>query len=542
LNRILSYLILSAGITAVPVRLLAFPPETGDSALWRDFTYVSTVDPWLTGGNAAALTRFASHNISRAEVKMEYGNGGFVDYAQSHRTFKAGAEVGSFYRLNRRTVVYGNMSYDNYSGKDMAGSVFIDPTHKPFDIVEDSLTNTGTKHLDTYKLAGGVGVDIYHGISLGARIDYTAANYAKYKDLRHKNSLMDFVLTPGVYVPIGKNVSFGADYRYRRNTESLEYSTYGKTEKKYMSLISYGAFMGRLEQFGTTGYTGSNNEMPLLDEYNGGGIQAEWRITPQLSWYNSFDISDRDGYYGRKSSYTITYSTHHSRLYGYESRITLRYPQAVHLLDVSVKSENLENYENSYSEVINSSGASTYQYDDALKRANRLWIDSKVGYTGYFGIEGDMPVWIISAAVNMARRKQTAYLYPYYRRQNIHSTEGTVDITRNLKLANGVLSLSAGASYLKGGGEPYEDGTYTEPSDKQSAPPSMEAYLYREYEYLTAPQYSVHGSVGYTFHIPQSRMDGYMKLYTDYRKTNSSNDYLLGRDHTVLRITVGSTF
>ena len=142
----------------------------------------------------------------------------------------------------------------------------------------------------------------------------------------------------------------------------------------------------------------------------------------------------------------------------------------------------------------------------------------------------------------MARRKQTAYLYPYYRRQNIHSTEGTVDITRNLKLANGVLSLSAGTSYLKGGGKPYEDGTYAEPSDKQSAPPSMEAYLYREYEYLTAPQYSVHGSVGYTFHIPQSRMDGYVKLDADHRKTNSRNDYLQGRDHTVLRITVGSIF
>jgi hypothetical protein len=526
----------------VPIRLLAFPPETGDSLLWRDFTYVSTVDPWLMGGNAAALTRFVSRNISRAEVKMEYGNGGFVDYEQSHHTFKAVAEVESFYRLNRRTVVYGNMSYDNYSGKDMAGSVFIDPTHKPFDIVEDSLTNTGTKHLDTYSLAGGVGVDLYRGISLGARIDYTTANYAKYKDLRHKNSMMDFVLTTGVYVPIGKSLSIGADYRYRRNTESLDFSTYGKTEKKYMSLISYGAFIGRLEQFGTTGYTGSNNEMPLLDEYNGGGIQTEWRITPHLSWYNSLDISDRDGYYGRKSSYTITYSTHHSTLYGYESRLTLRYPQAVHLLDVSVKSESLENYENSYSEVINSSGATTYQYYDALKRANRLWIDSKVVYTGYYGMEGEMPVWTISAAVNMARRKQTAYLYPYYRRQNIHSTEGTVGITRNLKLDKSVLSLSAGASYLKGGGEPYEDGTYTEPSDKQSAPPSMEAYLYREYEYLTAPQYSVHGSVGYTFHIPQSRMDGYVKLYAEHQKTNSRNDYLQGRDHTVLRITVGSIF
>ena len=94
----------------------------------------------------------------------------------------------------------------------MTGSAFIDPTRKPFNLTEDSLTNAGKKHRDTYKLTGGFGVDVYQGISLGARIDYTSANYAKYKDLRHKNKLMDLSVTAGVYAPITAWLNVGADY------------------------------------------------------------------------------------------------------------------------------------------------------------------------------------------------------------------------------------------------------------------------------------------------------------------------------------------
>jgi hypothetical protein len=526
----------------VPIRLLAMLPASEDSVFLRDFTYVSTADPWLTSENAAALSRFTSRNISNAQVCLEYGDGGFVDYYQSHRTFSVSMSVESFYRLNRKTVVYGSMSYDNFSGKDMAGSVFIDPSHKPFDIVEDSLTNMGTKHLDTYKLTGGMGIDIYHGISLGARIDYTTANYAKYKDLRHKNSMMDFIMTTGLYLPITKYVFIGMYYKYRRNTESLDFSTYGKTEKKYMSLICYGSFTGQLEQFGATGYTGSNYEMPLLDEYHGGGIQTEWKIAAHLSWYNSFSMSERNGYYGRKSAYTITYSKHDSRLYDYQSRFTLTYPQSQHQLELSIKSENLENKENSYSEIINSSGATTYQYYEALKRANRLWTDAIIAYTAYVGIVNEMPVWTVSTVTNMSRRRQTAYLYPYYRRQNLYNQEYSMDISHNMIASRGILSLSVGGSYKNGSGEPYEDGTYTSPSDKQSAPPSMDTYLYREYEYLTASQYSLRAAVGYTFHIPHTSMDTYLKCNVIYRKANSTNEYLLGREHTVLRMTLGCVF
>ena len=142
------------------------------------------------------------------------------------------------------------MDYDNFAVKNMLGSVFINPERKPFDLSEDSLTNPGNKHRDTYNLVGAVGIDLWRGLAVGAKVDYTAANYAKYKDLRHRNSLMQLNLSLGIAAPIGKKWMLGANYIYGRSTESLRFVTYGKTEKVYKTLVDYGAFTGEVEQFG----------------------------------------------------------------------------------------------------------------------------------------------------------------------------------------------------------------------------------------------------------------------------------------------------
>ena len=219
--------------------------QAQDSLLLRDYSFVKRSDPWLTSANTSALTRFASTNIAEAELSLTRAKGGQVDYNDSPSVLQADAGVESFFRLSSRAVVFGGISYNNYSGDDMTGSAFLNSIslatpsslvpyaaqsaqpHLPFDIVEDSLTNPGRKHRDVYHLSGGFGIDVLRGLSLGARLDYTAANYAKYKDLRHKNKLMDLQLAAGLYWPFAQWGSIGANYLYQRTTESLDFSTYG---------------------------------------------------------------------------------------------------------------------------------------------------------------------------------------------------------------------------------------------------------------------------------------------------------------------------
>ena len=513
-----------------------------DSLLLRDYQFVRRSDAWLTSHNAAGLTRLATPGISEAELSLTKGNGGLTDYDGSANTLDFSARIASYTRLSRRTVVFGSMAYNNYSGKDMAGSAFISSDRKPFGLVEDSLTNTGTKHRDTYQLAGGVGIDVVKGLAVGLRFDYTAANYAKYKDLRHKNKLMDMTFTAGLLTPVAPWLSLGANYLYRRNTESVAFSLYGREDKVYKTLIDYGAFMGRVEQFGSTGFTDKSREMPLVDDYNGGGLQFSLQPAEGVTFYSAITYTYRKGYYGRKSPYTITYTNHHSNLLSYEARLSWQTPQTALHADLTLSSENLENEANTYRERQNDAGAYYYEYYDPVKTANKLWKDGRLLLTADLGIQGELPRWTLTAGLNWMHRQQTAYLYPYYRRQDLRQTEVAASATRNWPTAKGVWTLSLAAAYQKGSGQPCEDLTFAAPSSKQSAPASMEAWLMREYQYLVAPQYSIGGALKYAFVMPKTRLKTHVRLSLSHRKANNSYAYSNGSDHTQATIAIGCTF
>lgn len=536
MKRIATYLIILGGVITTPSQVFS-----QDSLLLRSYLFVKQQDPWLTNQNAAALTRFKAKSISEAELSLSHAKGGFTDYYESPKVLQFDVAVESFYRLSSRTVVFGSVHYDNFSGHDMAGSAFINPTRLPFNIVEDSLTNTGKKHRDTYQLSGAIGVDLWKGLSLGARLEYTSANIAKYKDLRHKNSYMNLNVSAGFYVPIGP-FNFGANYQYRRTTETIRFSTYGTNDKVYKSLIDYANFTGHIEQFGESGFTDNSREMPLLDNYHGIGIQLGWNICRTLYFFHSFNTSWRDGYYGRKSPYTITYTNHESHIYDYQANLMLKTRYQQHTLSLNLNAENLENLRSSYQELTNDAGAYYYEYYSPLKTASKLWVNTALKYTADLGIREELPTWTLSAALRLFHRKQTAYGYPYLRRQKLDNTEISVSAERNILTKKGVVTLHLDGSYLYGSGEPYEDATFIAPSDKQTPPPEMTVYLWREYQWLTSAQYVIGGYAKYGFIFPQTRLKTYVKAAISHRKANETNSYSAGKDHTTLQIAIGCTF
>ncbi|MCH4147771.1 MAG: hypothetical protein LKG25_05280 [Prevotella sp.] len=537
MKRILLYAICLSGALSASLGLHA----QNDITSYRDFDYVRDINPWLSSVNGASLTTFASANLSRADIHWQYAKGGLVDYYQSPSASKTGGSVESYYRLSKRVVTYGKISYDHFYGHRMAGSAFIDPSRKPFDLTEDSITNVGNKERDTYNLIGSIGVDVYHGFSLGAKVDYTSANSAKYKDLREKNSYMDLNLTVGFYFPVGKAFSFGGDYFYRRNTESLRFSTYGKNDKTYKTLINYGGFIGEVEQFGGDGFTDKQNELPLFDEYGGGSLQAELRFG-DFSLFNSFLMANRHGYYGKQSAYSIVYTHHHSDVYAYNGCLSLRSKNNFHQLLWNLDIENLKNDRSTYRLLQNESGSNYYQYYDAVKTGNKVWVNGTVAYRGYLGVKNEEPTWIIYTGMNIMHRKITAYYYPYYRRQSIGNAEGFVELSRNWHIFKGLFTTTVGGSYLNGHGDVCTDGTFMEPSDKQSFPDQMVTYLHREYEYLTSSQYSIEGSAKYAFTVPKTNLQSYVKAEIHHHKANETDAYMEGKDNNSITLSIGCTF
>lgn len=516
-----------------------------DSVLLRNSAYVTDADPWLPDGNAAALTRWHSDNLSWATLRADYGYGGFVNYNESSRELRAGADVRSVYRLSRRTAGYGRISYENAGMHNMTGSAFIAPERYPFNIVEDSLTNAGKIHLDTYRLTGALGVDIWQGLSLGGRVDFIAANAAKYKDLRHKNKVMDIDASFALYWPATRWLSLGANYRYLRHSESVAFSTYSSNDITYKSLIEYGGMMGIVEQYSssaTNGLTTSSTERPLFYDGHGYGLQAELRLAPGLTWTGTWEMAYLKGYYGKDTPYDIVYMRHHTHRYLFTTRLQYRDGRSLHHLDASIENEKLRNFQNQYRLSINEHGAQYYEYFQPLRTADKVWVNTHIGYTGYFGLNGETPAWLLQGGVRFAYRKLTADSYPFFRRQHWTSTEGYLDVARNLLLRKGMLTLEGGVSYLKGKGAPYEDGTFITPSDKQTQPDEMTAFLYREYAALLAPQYALRTAVQYAFIFPTTRLKTYVRADFNYRHCNAGNDWLQGKMHWNAGITVGVNF
>ncbi len=560
-----------------------------DSLLLRDYAFVKRQDPWLTSQNAAALTRYHQANIAEAEVTLTHQRGGLINFNGSPNQLKASAGIESYYRISPRTVLFGSISYDNLSGKDMGGSAFIPwsliSSRQPlpsfggvgggslslrhFDIIEDSLGNEGTKHLDVYRLSGAFGTDIYNGIAFGARLDYSAANYAKYKDLRHQNKLMDLLATASIYIPLGHLLNVGAHYQYHRNIEHVAFSTYGTNEKTYKSLIDYGNFFGKVEQFGEEGYTDKSREMPLVDEGYGGGLQLELRPLSQLSIYGAFTIAHTTGYYGRKSPYTITYTNHTSDQKTLNARITYEparsssdsrssssrssvsrssvsnlFSMSRQCLDLTLSNHSLDNNANTFLEQKSPTGATYYNYYDPVETGTKKLLLGSLVYTLDLGIRDNLPTWTLLAGTSWMERKQTAFLYPYFRYQKLSSQTYFLSLTHNHILKSGIWSFSLNSSYQKGSGDPYEDGTFQTPSAKQTPPPTMQAYLMQEYHYLTASQYSIGGQVKYAFPFPGTSLLTHIRFTLSHQKANGVDisNCPIGRDRTSGTIAIGCTF
>lgn len=463
-----------------------------------DFEFVRAAEPWFSGYNAAGLYKFSLDNISVAEVLFHKDNGKFINYFHSDNSYQLGASAESFYRLGSKTVLYGKVSYSRFEGKNMGGSCFIDPDNAPFDLVEYADSTAGTKQMERYHLVGALSFELTEKLRLGGKVDYRAANYAKFKDLRHKNKLMDMSLTLGASYSIGAAVEIGANYFYRRSAEGVELRSYGNKDQQFYSLVGFGAFYGRREIFGDSGYTESNDEKPLFNEFHGGSLQLQLNFSPLMKFFNEFTYKSRDGYYGKRSPSTIVFTGHNSDIFEYDGIFSMESARNLHLIRFSAFRENLENNENVYKKENTSGNVQNIVYYGSNKALDRELLDLKLEYTAHLDVADFHPAWILKAGAAFWERSQTASVYPYFRKQTVQTMQFDVSGQRNIFSNSHIFSIRANAGFGAGNGTAKEDGSYTPGSDDGSNPASLDTYLYREFEFLTASRLQAGAGFGYS--------------------------------------------
>lgn len=511
----------------------------GDRERRPDFEYVRGSDPWFTAHNAAGLYRFYLEDISFGEAFFSKDDGKFVNYYQSDNSYRYGAQAESFHRLNRRTVLYGKVSYTNFEGKHMGGSYFIDPRRNPFDLVEQADSTAGDKQLERYHLAGAFSIEPCARLRVGAKIDYQTANYAKFKDLRHKNKLMDMVLTVGASYAPARNIEVGANYFYRRGTESVVLKSYGNTDQQFYSLINFGSFYGRREIHGDAGYTESGDDKPLFNEYHGASLQLYLRLSPRVSFFNEATYKRRDGYFGTRSPSTVVFTEHNSHIIEYDATLSLASANASHALRFTACNEDLENYENVYKTENTTGGNRDVVYYGSNKVLAAKQLDLRLSYTGNLNVIDHHPAWVLKADAAYSERKRTTSLYPCYRRQTVRATQFGLSGQRNLFRRSAVYSISLHAGFGTGSGTKQDDGLYTDNAGG-AAPESHDTLLNREYEYLTASR--MNAGAGFACTKPVSRE---LALYAgvSYQFVKAFDvEYLKGSSAGSVMVRVGCNF
>lgn len=537
LSRIKLYILLLSGIFG-PIQLLAQQNQG-----WKDYNYVKQSDAWFTSENAAGLNRLSVDNISKAEINFQKNDGDFVNYDQSNDSYNAGANVESLYRLNPKVVFFGKVGYNLSEGKNMAGSVFMNTERLPFNIVEYSYENAGSKKKEVYNVVGAVSAEVYKGLALGAKIDFLAANYAKDKDLRHKNNMSDILFTAGASYRISKLFELGANYYYRRSVEGIDIKVYGIETIQYSSLIDYGAFFGKKEIYNGGGFSDTGGkERPLVDQFHGGTLQLGVDFTSRINLHNEFSYKSREGQFGKSGTTSIVFSEHMADILEYRGKLNLKDRNNLHSLDINLMSEKLKNNKTVYTiEKEVGEFAQRVIYYDPIRIGEKQFYNVGLAYTANLGIDDYNPIWILKGGYHFCNRQQLAYLYPYYREQSVDQSRVFALGERNIMKGLNMYTIRLGLDYQWGSGVMAQDGMFSEPEGEFIEASINSDYLNREYEYMTASQ--IRGDIGFKYSrlFPKIRMKGYAAL--NYNLTKAFDvKRLAGDSFNKINLTVGCTF
>lgn len=507
--------------------------------IFSDINYIRKSNAILNSKNASGLKYFSLPKASSAQLFFNKADGDFKNYHQSDNSYDYGLQTESFFRLNPKVVFYGDILYRNFKGNNMAGSGFIDPYKTPFDIVEANDNNRGVKQQEIYKLTGKVSVELSSKFTVGGGLEYEASNFAKMRDLRHVNKLLDIDASLGGLYQLNKSIEIGLNYNYLRRIESISFESHGNVDKGFVSLISFGAFYGRAETFSKEGYTSSENTWPLADIGHAGTMQLNLYLNKHIHFLNEFTFTIKNGFFGRKSSASKPFTEHTKNSIVYNGTLSLNKGKNEHHFSLRAGYETLVNNENTDLTGTPIGGASQILIVVTKEVLDRQELKASLNYALFKNVRNNTPEYTFDANIDYFRRQQTMnYLYPFYRDQTINSYQIKANIKRNMVKTNHMYSFGVGLGYGSGSGLAKYDGLHAAPSSNK-VPTSMDLYLYQEFEYFTKPRVMADISLQYTKKMKQN-IAPYAKL--SYNYTKAFDTQFLGSSFGVAGASVGCNF
>lgn len=506
--------------------------------------YLFDRNVWMSSENAASFTTYADSSFSVATISFIRADGAWRDFSDSDSRGELDAQVKSYARLWPTVMMYGGGSYGNVILRNAQGSMLWDDGDvKPFDLVDDSLNNAGKKLLEIVQLDGAVGWQATPVFSLGGKVNYRSGTFVKYKDLRHSNTYMRLNATGSLFLSslFSGHLNVGLTFTYRRRIESLAFKTYGTNDREFCTLIDYAGLTGVVEYFGGNGFTDSSREIPLFSRHLGGGVQASWQWD-DVQLYGFVQYLAHDGYYGKQSQYSVSYAQWNGSDLRYGTRLSWNGRQSLHALEISVGSVSLSAMRNVYRREcdVNNNSVYYYRYNTPTKMNDKLHTDLHVSYTWCNEPVGDMYRWRLAAGVDVAHIDQTAYVFPFYRRQDIIVRKPYVSALRLFDVGGGrYFTTTLDVRLQWGSGALHRDGLLSSVTSESVSVDEQSTYLRLHYDYQTKRCATCR--VGATYQFMVSRLAPYFSVVGSHTH-GAHSDYIGGATRQEYTLSLGCRF
>ena len=499
----------------------------------QDFRRTVALDPYLTSVNPAALGSISFTEVSSVEAGFAKDDGGLADISSSDDDFKASVGTESYGRMSDRLAYHGRMSYSYFSGRNMGGSVLMDPYYNPVNFLESSPDNTGTKTREIYAVSGALACTLGPRVSLGAGFSYESADQVKIKDPRFRSRWSDIRFDPGIWFSCGDGWSLGLSAHCRRTLEQVLGGIYGTTDRQYFIYTDKGGFFGSEQELaGDYNYLPSSSQRPMSNSFVGASLQAGH--VGRVKFYNELKVLYRTGYYGKKASSSACFFDFAGLDVSYDATAVVRTSESAHVVKLVADLSTVSTIENLFRYVTPSGQMTVVEYYGEEDLSERILCDASLSYDMVRGIESPVPSFEAGASIEGRLCSSEMEWYPFSRSHDHASVCADAYAAKGF----GAFSAKVGASFMTGTG--------TEATDVVAVPAttsmkSFDNYMHRQFEYDTATRAGAALSLRYTRFV-SAKASAYIELSDSFTCLLKNPQYLYGRTRNAAVLTVGCSF
>lgn len=464
--------------------LLISAPILGQKRIDYSKDKIEWINPWLTTSNSASFglnETFLKEIGSYTEGALSgyYEGGRLQNFYSPQSSYGGNFDIESYLKLGK-SYLKGAFEYGYSNCVKSKWRGWFDPYHTPF-MLADSIP--GNLSIESYNMEAALAIPMGRKVLLGVDFKYNVGVMAKHKDLRNKNTIMNFELYPS-FMYSGDSFNFGISVGYARNTEKVEYLQVDASTEKYLFYL-YGLWL-----YSSNGYSSAETSREENTDVYSASLTLDGTIG-DIRIFNHFNSEYKEGLQTEVGYNNLTYGL--TKRLKYEDKLLLFYgPKHKLSLKGAFYTMTGDRFLQRQELDPKSNIRRWVTYGGPINFYYRTCREEDVSYTyraakTYTDVNWELTAGFKEMAISH-KYKETPLLFS----QTISTRNGYINFADYFRRSNQLLKVSCGVGYS------FSSGLKNDESQGQNRY-QLEDLLTEEYNFLSASKWSLVASVNYIY-------------------------------------------